>query len=205
MQIADLFDRVISNSKYEGNYRFDELIDFMSSTKKTGLAFAENGSRNVILIFVSGEPEGAAIIDESGMLFGNKAVYLLQQTEIFKLFLTEKHFGESIAARCKIYDKIHLRKRISDDLPTLGGRMSSLGKLCIIVKKEGELQTGMRVTIRKGRQVLASDITAGDGKVCFKLQNGTFDCVVVDKAQTVHRFMLDFRERYGESVIDIGG
>jgi hypothetical protein len=205
MQIADLFDKVISNSKYEGNYAFNDLIEHMRVSQQSGLAIAEEGTKNIILIFVRGEPEGATLIEDSGVLFGNKALYLLKHDEIFKVFLTEHLFSESLAARCRVHDKIHLKKRLSNDLPIIGGATQSLGKLCIIVKREDSLQSGMRVTIRKGRQVLASDITAVDGKVCFKLQNGTYDCVVVDKTQNLHRFMLDFRERFGETVIDLGG
>jgi len=205
MQISDLFDKVISNSKYEGNYAFEDLIEHMRVSQKSGLAIAEEGTKNTIVVFVRGEPEGATLIEESGVLFGNKALYLLKHDEIFKLFLTEDVFSESLAARCRVHDKIHFKKRLSEDLPIIGGSNSSLGKLCIIIKREGTLQSGMRVTIRKGRQVLASDITATDGKVCFKLQNGTYDCVVVDRTHNLHRFMLDFRERFGETVIDLGG
>lgn len=205
MQISDLFDKVISNSQYEGNYAFEDLIEHLRVSQQSGLAIAEEGTKNIIVIFVRGEPEGATLIEDSGVLFGNKALYLLKHDEVFKLFLTEDVFSESLAARCRVHDKIHFKKPLSNDLPTIGGSTSSLGKLCIIVKRDGTLQSGMRVTIRKGRQVLASDITATDGKVCFKLQNGTYDCVVVDRTQNLHRFMLDFRERFGETVIDLGG
>ena len=205
MQIADIFDKVISNSKYEGNYAFNDLLEHMSASKQSGLAIAEEGTKNIILVFVRGEPEGATLIEDSGVLFGNKALYLLKHNEIFKVFLTEHLFSESLAARCRVHDKIHFKPGLSEDLPNIGGSKNPLGKLCIIINRDGALQSGMRVTIRKGRQVLASDITAIDGKVCFKLQNGTYDCVVVDRAHNLHRFMLDFRERFGETVIDLGG
>ncbi|NYT05752.1 MAG: hypothetical protein GKC04_05195, partial [Methanomicrobiales archaeon] len=172
MQLADLFDNVISNSKYAGTFGFDDLLEYMEKNRQTGLALAEQGAKNIILIFVRGEPEGATLIDEEGMLFGDKAIYLLEHTEQFKLFLIEPRFGESLAARCKIYGKSHLRQQLAEDLPQVGGRMQLLGKLCIVVKKDGSLQSGMRVSIRKGRQVLSNDITAIDGKVCFKLVNG---------------------------------
>jgi hypothetical protein len=205
MQMADLFDKVINNSKYAGNYEFDDLMEYMHSTQQSGLAIAEEGLRNFILIFVSGEPEGATLIDNNGMLFGNKAVYLLKHNEIFKLFLIEPEFGESLAARCKVHDKSHLRSRLSDDLPTFGGRNDTLGKLCILVKNGGKIASGMRVSIRKGRQVLASEIIGADGKICFKLINGSYDCIIEDRAQKMHRYVIDFREGDMQSVIDLEG
>jgi hypothetical protein len=205
MHIADLFDKVISSSKYAGDFAFDVLLGYMRENQQSGLALAEKGRKNFILVFVNGEPEGATIIDDTGMLFGDKAVYLLEHTEVFKLFLIDPKFGESLAARCKIYERSHLRKQLSVDLPAIGGNKQTLGKLCIVVKKADTLQSGMRVSIRKGRQVLASDITTVDGKVCFKLVNGMYDCVVENRSQSVSRFVVDFHERYSESVIDVGG
>jgi hypothetical protein len=205
MQIAELFERVISNSKYIGNFAFDDLMQQMQSPIQSGLAIAEEGSKNYILVFVKGEPEGAALIDENGVLFGNKAVYLLNQNAVFKLFLIDGEFGESLAASCKVYDKSHLRKSITEELPTVGGKKQTLGKLCIIVRKNGELQQGMRVSIRRGRQVLASDVTTVDGRVCFKLLNGRYDCVVMDRLQNLYRFMIDFKDRFVETVVDVGG
>jgi hypothetical protein len=204
MQIADLFDQVISNSEYAGNFEFDKLLEHMHTTLQSGLGIEENGSKNFILIFVKGEPEGAALIEDSGMLFGDKAIYLLKQNEIFKLFLVESEFAESLAARCKVYDKSHLKKILSKDLPTLGGNFQSLGKLCVVVKKENILQSGMRVSLRKGRQVLASDITAGDGRACFKVMNGAYDCVILDREQKSYKFRVEFNDAFSESEINLG-
>jgi hypothetical protein len=205
MEIAELFDRVLNNSEYIGNYGFESLLDHMADNQQSGLAVTGGEKKHFILIFVKGEPEGAALIEEKGMLFGDKVIFLLQHDEMFKLFLVEPEFSESLAARCKVYDKSHLKRKLATEIPTFGGNQVTLGKLCIVVKRKDSLQSGMRVSLRKGRQVLASDITAIDGRVCFKVLNGMYDCVILDREQKTYRFRVDFKDDYSESLIDLGG
>ncbi|MDT8357806.1 MAG: hypothetical protein RQ758_04795 [Methanomicrobiaceae archaeon] len=205
MQIAEIFNKIITNSEFSGDYSFDDLIDHMRSQGLSGLGVAEVGSQHHILIFVHGEPEGAVLIEEKGMLFGDKAVFLLTQFDTYRLFVIDPEIGESLAARCKIYNRSHLKGKITEEIPVFGGVQKTLGRICVVIKKQDAVQNGVRVSLRKGRQVLASDITAGDGRACFKVLNGTYDCVVIDREQKMYRFRVDFKEPFTESVIDIGG
>lgn len=205
MEIADLFEKVIANSHYAGNFEYDDLLQYMQSTGQNGMALAEEASNNFILIFVRGEPEGAAYIDEHGLLFGNRAVYLLDHTKVFRLFLVESEFVESLAARCKVYDKSHLRRRLGKNLPTLGGKKRMLGTLCIFVVRGDTTAAGVRVLLRKGRLVIGTDITGEDGRVCFKVLNDRYDIIVTDRARKVYKFMVEFTGQFSESQVDISG
>jgi hypothetical protein len=205
MQIAEIFNKIITNSEYSGDYPFDDLIDHMRSQGLSGVGVAKVGPQHHILIFVRGEPEGAVLIEEKGMLFGDKAVFLLTHTDQYRLFAIDPEIGESLAARCKVYNRSHLKGKITEKIPVFGGSQKTLGKICVTIKKQEAVQNGMRVSLRKGRQIIASEITASDGRVCFKVLNGTYDCVVVDREQKMYRFRVDFKEPFTESVIDIGG
>jgi hypothetical protein len=50
-----------------------------------------------------------------------------------------------------------------------------------------------------------NDMTTGDGKVCFRLINGRYDCMVIDRENELYPFMVDFKDRHAETEIDIGG
>ncbi len=205
MEIAELFERVISNSEYEGNFAFDSLLDHMQETGQSGFALEEDGRKNFFLIFVGGEPEGAALIEERGMLFGDKAVLLLKREGVMRLFVVEGEFAEALAARCKVYDKSHLKRSFSEELPQMGGNTQTMGRLCVVIKKNDEMQSGVRIELRKGRQVIGGDITAGDGKICFKVMNGLYDCLVTDRDQKSYKYRISFQDSYTLSEIDIGG
>ena len=118
----------------------------------------------------------------------------------------EKNGAKKVRELSREDDSVMARlERLDDDLPSFGGIHRSPGILCLTLAREGIPQPGIRVSIKKGRQIIASDITTTDGKVCFKLLNGTYDCTAVDRAQEMYTFMVDFNDRYAESVIEIGG
>lgn len=204
MDVSTVIDEVLGASTYVGNFRFDELMLRVKSQLINGLGVSDENQKKLIIIFEKGDPAGAILIEEKGALFGEKAAYHLQDRNDFELFSTEPSLVSALVSRSRVYDRMHIEKRLSDNLPTIGPKKSSPGVLCLIILKDGALQSGMRVSIRKGRQVIGNDITADDGRACFKLLNGRYDCVVVDRSQEMYTFMVDFKDRYAESTIDIG-
>jgi len=170
-----------------------------------GIGVNDENDRKFYLVFEDGAAEGAIFTDSKGTLFGDKAAILLTGQETFELFEVSQSIVSALASRCRIFDKSHVKKRLDDDLPSFGGIHRSPGILCLTLARGGVPQPGIRVSIKKGRQIIASDITTTDGKVCFKLLNGTYDCLAVDRAQEIYTFMVDFNDRYVESVIEIGG
>ena len=87
----------------------------------------------------------------------------------------------------------------------MGGNTQTMGRLCVVIKKNDKMQSGVRIELRKGRQVIGGDITAGDGKICFKVMNGLYDCLVTDRDQKSYKYRISFQDSYTLSEIDIGG
>ena len=67
-----------------------------------------------------------------------------------------------------------------------------IGVLSLTVKREGDPQNGVRVSIRKDGRILGSDITTSDGTVRFRIAFGVYDCIVQDKAQMVTKYRIEF-------------
>jgi hypothetical protein len=204
-EIIQIIDEVLSTSAYVASYSYSELMDYVASHALNGIGVNDENDRKFYIVFEAGAPEGVIFTDSKGTLFGDKASILLTGQETFELFDVSRSIVSALASRCRIFDKSHVKKRLDDDLPSFGGIHRSPGILCLTLSKEGVPQPGIRVSIKKGRQIIASDITTTDGKVCFKLLNGTYDCMAVDRAQEIYTFMVDFNDRYAESVIEIGG
>ncbi|WP_157200301.1 hypothetical protein [Methanogenium cariaci] len=57
--------------------------------------------------------------------------------------------------------------------------------------------------MRKGRQLLLSEVTGPDGIVAFKLVNGIYDCIIVDRSGTVHKYRIEFNDELIDTVIEI--
>jgi hypothetical protein len=204
-EIIQIIDEVLSTSAYSGSYSYDELMNHAGSHGMNGIGVHDENDKKFYIVFEDGAPEGVIFTDSKGILFGDKAAILLTGQETFELFEVGKSIVSALTSRCRIFDKSHVKKRLDDDLPSFGGIHRSPGVLCLTLSRNGVPQQGIRVSIKKGRQIIASDITTTDGKVCFKLLNGTYDCMAMDRAQEVYTFMVDFNDRYVESVIEIGG
>jgi hypothetical protein len=204
-EIIQIIDEVLSTSSYVASYSYAELMEYGASHAVNGIGVHDENNRKFYIVFSAGVPEGVIFSDSKGTLFGDKAAILLTGQESFELFNVTPSIVDALASRCRIFDRSHVKKRLDNDLPSFGGIHRSPGILCLTLAREGVPQPGIRVSIKKGRQIIASDITTTDGKVCFKLLNGTYDCMAVDRAQEMYTFMVDFNDRYAESVIEIGG
>ncbi|MDD1658867.1 MAG: hypothetical protein LUP92_01235 [Methanomicrobiales archaeon] len=204
-EIIQIIDEVLATSTYVASYSYPELMDYTASHAVDGIGVHDENDRKFYIVFSGGAPEGVIFSDSKGTLFGDKAAILLTGGESFELFNVSQSIVDALASRCRIFDKSHVKKRLDNDLPSFGGIHRSPGILCLTLAREGVPQPGIRVSIKKGRQIIASDITTTDGKVCFKLLNGTYDCTAVDRAQEMYTFMVDFNDRFAESVIEIGG
>jgi len=205
MEIEDHIRVVIENSKYAGEYGTDDLISKMKASGRSGLAVSSDKEKQFLLIFVDGQPEGAALMASEGNLFGDKAIYLCKEDSKFKVYVCDRRYAESVAAGCRIYDKGHLHGSQLDDIPTIGGAKLSRGTLKLIILENNQPKQGVRVSIRKGRQMLLSELTGKEGNVTFKLVNGIYDCVIVDRDQNIHKFRIEFNDPRVETIIEIGG
>ncbi|MDH7593025.1 MAG: hypothetical protein QHG99_01545 [Methanomicrobiales archaeon] len=205
MDFIKIIDELLGNSIYQGDFRYDELLKIAKSKKISGIALFGDQEQKFFLVFADGEPEGAIMHDPKGSLYGDKAAYRMSEEETYELFLVNPEIARGLASRCRIFDKSHVMKRLPEELPTIGGKRGRIGVMCISVSRDAEPVSGVRVSIRKGRQELLTDVTSVDGKVCFKLMNGRYDCVVFDRNGEMYPFMVDFKDQYAETEVDIGG
>jgi len=205
MNITTLIDEILGTSTYIGEFSYNDLLQYAKAHEIHGVGVSDDQTQKFVIAFEKGEPNGVILIEEKGALYGEKAAYMLGDKNNFELFSTEPSLVNALASRCRVFDKIHVQSRLAEDLPSIGQRKHSPGVLCLTIVRNGAVQSGMRVSIRKGRQVIGNDITTTDGRASFKLLNGRYDCVVLDKTQEVYTFMIDFKDPYSESIIDIGG
>ncbi|MCC7566455.1 MAG: hypothetical protein KO206_09320 [Methanomicrobiaceae archaeon] len=205
MDIKALIEEIASQSTFQGTYTFEEMTRYAAAHPVHGVGVSRSDSGTFALIFAGGDAEGAIYADDKGVLFGDKAVYQLREMEEFQLYRVAPDIVDALIARSRVYEKGHLKKNSSMDIPAIGGGAQLRpGVLCLTVKECEVPRAGMSVSIRKGKHVLATETTLGDGKVYFKLLSGQYTCVIMDRGREITRFMFDFNARHVESTVDIG-
>src|SRR5512145_1198428 len=178
MKIQELIGTLLAGSTRLGTFTLPELVRYTQSKRINGIAVAIRNDREFDLVILDGDPEGAILIEEKGVLYGDKAVMLLSGTEKFELYDVKRDLVEAVAMGCRIMEKGHICKSSMDLIPEIGKKSDGLGVLSITVQRNGEAQNGVRVSIRKDMQMICSDITTQNGSVNFKLLYGKYDCVV---------------------------
>ncbi len=203
MKPEEILDQLIKESPAVGTWPLRELFDFAGSKGTYGVAVAHSAEVKWYLFFAGGEPQGAMMIDERGSLFGDKAVYLLKGTESFNLHILDPPVVERFILGCRIYDTSHLIRTQSFTVPQFGKKSVGIGKLILAIKKSGKVQPGVLVTMRKGRQVVASDITNIEGKVSFRLVYGPYECILSQKNFRIELFEFKFDAANNEKAIEL--
>jgi hypothetical protein len=187
-----------------GQFSITELMVYAGQKHISGVACAGDGGKRYYILFSGGEPEGAELFDEQGSLFGNAATFHLNGTEKFTLYPLDPEVADRLILRCRVFDKSHLKKNFSVNLPQIGKKSEGIGIFSMKVVSEGKPLAGIQVTIRKGGQVLGSDTTNKDGKVSFKLLHGRYECVVSGKGYAVKAYDFAFSTGQPEGVLEIG-
>ncbi len=206
MDINDLMDEILQQSTCEGRFTLDELMHYNSTHSPTGIGVSKEKKHTFFLVISGGEADGAVFVDEKGTLFGDSAVLHLTGGETFELFPVAPPIVDALASRCRIFEKSHLKKNGRLDLPTIGApTRQRVGVLCLTVRDNRAPLAGAHVAIRKGKLVMTSDVTDSRGRVCFRLLNGRYMCVVSDRIGERARRIIEFHESQVESYIDIGG
>jgi len=206
LMVSDLLSKIIEDSKYEGESEFTEILNHAKTAGMSGFAVYKNVRKSYILIFTKGEANGAILIDENGMLFGDKVLYLLEKSGIYKLYSTSDKISESIVARCRIYEKNHIYLQFSRELPSIGTINRKIrGKLRILIKSGDQYLQGVKVTLKRGKQVINTDFTITDGSVSFRILNGNYDCIVKNREKQSEIFKIDFSGRDSEVEINLNG
>ena len=194
MDIIDLMGQILKQSEYEGRFTLDEVLHYSSVHSLTGIGVSGEGAHAFYLVLYGGEPDGAILVDEKGTLFGDAAVLHLTGGETFDLSRVSPPVIEALVSRCRV------------DIPTIGTPIRQrVGILCLTVRGGEEPLGGAHVSIRKGKLVITSDVTDSKGRVCFRLLNGRYMCVVSDRNTERTRCIIEFHEPQVEMCVDIGG
>jgi hypothetical protein len=145
-------------------------------------------------------------VDAKGTLFGDSAILRLAGEEEFEFFTVAPSIVDALVSRCRIFDKSHLKKNGRLEIPTVGtATRQRIGMLSLIVRNGRMPLAGAHVAIRKGKLVMTSDVTDSEGKVCFRLLNGRYMCVVSDRIGERARRIVEIYESQVEAYVDIGG
>jgi len=204
MKNEDILGDLIRGASPLGQFSITELIVYTSQRHISGVACAGDGGKRYYILFSGGEPEGAELFDEQGSLFGNAATYHLKGAEKFTLYPFDPDVADRLILRCRVFDKSHLKKNFSVNLPQIGKKSEGIGIFSMKVVGEGKPMAGIQVTIRKGGRVLGSDMTNKDGKVSFKLLHGRYECVISGKGFSVKVYDFVFSPGQQDGVLEIG-
>ena len=185
MKIREMMNTLLADSPITGTYPTEELIRVARSLAVTGVAESHDEEKDLYLAFVNGEPEGAIYVDEKGELYGDNAVMMVRGTETFTLHQVRKDFVDATVMGCRVFKKSRLEVTSCNDVPEFGTKSAGLGNLTLVVKKDGEPQNGIRVTLRRDGQIVGSDVTTDDGSAGFRLLFGDYDCVLQDRSGTL--------------------
>ena len=203
MELDEFLTSCIKTRISEGPFGMNELKKFAIEEKKSGIAVAVIGQGTVYLLFVSGEPQGAVEIDRTGMLIGDKAVYLLKGNETFSFYHVEREIIDQWVLTCRIFDKSHLNSNLSPNIPIIERKNEGMGSFGIRVLKDNVPQSGFHVSVRKQGRVLGSDVTTGEGKAYFKLLFGDYDVVIMDKEKKIQIFPVKVHSAGSEETISL--
>ncbi|MDD3976649.1 MAG: hypothetical protein PHI15_00670 [Methanomicrobium sp.] len=204
MQMAELFEKAITNSKYLGDFEYGKLLDYIDDKNLNAVATNDNKKGSIILIFVDGEAAGAAQIDDYGMLYGDKVIYSLDKSGTFKLYTTEKNLADSLAARTRIFDKKYLKpEKFSSDLQDIKSFSTKPSKIKFIVIKDEKPLTGVKVILKKDNAPGTYDYTSFDGSCGFVLQGGDYLCSIIENEETEHSYHIKLEGKSTEITIKL--
>lgn len=206
MAINDLLNEILEQSTHEGRFTLSEMLRYSSILSLTGIAVSRDEKHTSSLIFFRGEPDGAVFVDEKGELFGDPAVLQLVDGEKFDLYAVAPQIADALVSRTRIFDKSHLKRSGRLDIPVIGApTRQRVGVLCLAVCDGPTPLAGAHVAIRKGKLVITSDVTDLRGRVCFRLLNGRYICVISDRTGERRRSIIEFHKPQVEICIDVGG
>ena len=201
--IHDLLENIFKGSKYVGIFALHDLFEYASLRRTNGIAVAKEGDHENYLAFIDGEAEGAIYIDETGSLYSDKAVMMIKGHEKFELYDVKPDVADAVVMGSRIFEKEHLRKSVPSVIPEIGKKSEGIGVLKLTIVKNKIPQNGVSVSVRSQGKILGSDITTDEGDVSFKLMHGKYECIVMDRAQTLTTFFIKFGDSNSKIILDL--
>ena len=131
MRLQDIIDATLNNSRPLGNFPLPELLQFAKKGGVNGIAVSKENEKQQYLAILAGEAEGAIYIDEKGTLYGDKAVMLITGGESFTLLDVNPEMVEGLVAGSRIFEKSHLTKGKTYEIPEIGRKSAGMGVLTL--------------------------------------------------------------------------
>jgi len=203
MEINEFLELQVNTTTGKGPLKFGELREFTARGLQNGVAVAPIGKGRIYLLFRKGEPEGAVMLDEHGILVGDKAVFLLKGGESFEFHTADPEAIDLYILSCRIFDKSHMTHNISRALPTIERKNEGTGAFVIRILRGQVPQAGLHVSMRTQGRVVGSDVTTPEGKAYFKVLFGDYDCVVMDRERKIRVFPVKVHTKGSEVTVDI--
>lgn len=203
MKIQEMIEKILIGSSPLGTFTFPELLKAAVKGKTNGIAIFKEGEKEQFLAFLAGDAEGAIFIDEKGTLYGDKAVMLFTGDESFTLYNVNPDLVDAVVAGCRLFEKAHLKKGKTSDMPEFGMKSTGIGIYKITVKRDDIPQNGVRVSIRKDGQIVGSDVSTDDGSVGFRILHGKYDVIVQDRNQQLTIYPVVFDESRQHKILQL--
>lgn len=203
METRDLKDMLQKGSQYPEGFPLADLLRFASTQQLNGIAVAKSGNAETYLAFLSGEPEGAIYIDNTGTFYGDKATVLIQGNETFTLWDVKADQVRALVMGCRIYEKAHIKTRSMNEVPDIGIKNTGVGVLSLTIMQNNVPKNGIRVSIRKEGMMAGCDVTTDTGSVGFRLMYGPYTCIIEDRERGVSTFPLRFDRTNNHIVINL--
>lgn len=180
---------IIENTKPLGSWDLPELVRELKAQKAYGIASTTGAEGyRAFLIFMKGEPEGGIYIDRSGVLYGDRSVLFLKNSQNFTFYPTEPEIASRFVTGCRIYDKSHLRVPASNPIPEIRSVKKGIGNVIIDIMNNGIPVSGLRVTIKSGGKIVGNDVTSSQGQTTFQLLYGQYTGVIHNESGILRSF-----------------
>jgi len=188
----DIIDDLMNGVSPDGIFPYTDLLKNAHERNFHGIAVNRAQRKKTYILFINGYPEGAVVADNTGELYGDKAIYLIKGSDPFILYPVNPDRVERIVYSCRIYDKSHFTDHYSFSIPEVGKKADGVGKAVIALKKDGGGVAGVPIRIRKDGQIIAHDISDETGQASFRLLFGKYEIIIVRHHDIIDVFEFSF-------------
>lgn len=186
MEITQELEKILKNSEYVGEYSYNNMLRYIYDNNLSAIILSENDETGLLLISESGEIEGAVFIDKLGILYGDKALYKLDKSLNFRVFVIGEKLASSVISRSRIYKNSILNEHMDESaVPHMGNFGIKTSKVVIYVNLNDNPAEGAKVIMKKkGRASYSHAITPSSGMAAFVIPRGDYICTVMIKDHT---------------------
>ncbi len=195
---------IIENTRSAGTWPLDDLIRETKNQKMDGVASAtgSEGYRS-FLIFVNGEPEGGIYIDRNGVLYGDKSVLFLKNSQVFTFYPTDAEIASRFVTGCRIYDKSRIRATVTHIIPEISSVRKGIGIIAFTILRNGAPVGGTRITVKNLGKIVGNEVTSQSGQTTFQLLYGKYTGVIHNEGDILGTFQFQIQSPDSRQTIEL--